>query len=268
MNSIFLNINSTIVRNMSSYSSMFKSILCLTFLMFAMTVTPFGILAAANYNTVVELDNEGGGVAFETGHFYAPSFHTNYNYPYFVWDGFEKLNPNFWGTGTEPGVVHEDFKTEKYNLTLNSKQMLYSYYRLPYGQLEFRWASFGCKDEEGMVDQLLGFGDPGESFWAGFRLEKSDTDATKYHLKLQVKNFDETYEKVLVLDECPSEKKRYKVRRYKDKILFMIDNQVIFTAANYDMKYGLPDIGLEILLSNRRGTSMSLSLVKYDAYMR
>ena len=219
-----------------------------------------------NYKDEIILDGGGGMVKFETGQYYAPSFHTNYTYPYFVWDGFEKINPEFWGTGTEPGVSHDEIQTEKYKLTLSERQMLYSYYRLPPGQLEFRWFNFGCLNENGAIDQLIGFGDPGESFWAGFRLEKGEDGRPRYRLAMQVKNFDETFEEVIYFDECPNEKKRYKVRRYADKIIFMINNQIKLVVDDTPMKYGLPDIGLEILISNRQGTALNASLAKYDAY--
>jgi hypothetical protein len=186
--------------------------------------------------------------------------------PQTVWDGFSSIDEQFWGTGIEPGISHSDFETKQYDLNLQAGQMLWSYYRLEPGQLEFRWLSFGCLDKAGSIDQLFGFGDPGESFWVGFRLEKSKKTGTPYRLAMQVKNFDETTEEVLYSAACPKEPSRYVVRRYKDKVIFMINNQVKAVITEDRTRYGIPDIGLEILLSNRQGSPANLDLVKYDSY--
>lgn len=216
--------------------------------------------------TRVRLDLNGSEVRFAGQEYYGPAYHINFSKPHFFWDGFASINKNFWGTGIEPGVDHSEFQTKQYDLNLGARQMLYSYYRLDPGQLEFRWLSFGCMDDTGAIDQLFGFGDPGESFWVGFRLEKSGIDKTPYRLAMQVKNFDETTEEVLFLETCPSEPARYVVRRYTDRAVFMINNQVRAVITNEGTKYGVPDIGLEILLSNRQGTAANLDLVKYDSY--
>ena len=231
-------------------------------------------LGYSKIDLVIIPDND--VVRYKSNHF-IPSIINNKNRTSFFWNYFDILDHDFWGIGIDQYAKKEDFKiieqkfvdsygkeNSQFYLRLGPKQMIWSFNRFDNGQLEFRKLSFQFDENS---DKIFGFGDPGEGFFIGFRFQDWDKNGNPY-MKAITYNFGGTREtKISNIDFTKNN--NYFVRWYRGKIDFLINNSIV---ASYKddfsgrLEYQIPDIGLEIMTSNRVSGHLDLQLVKYDRF--
>lgn len=172
--------------------------------------------------------------------------------PVFLWDTFYTYNKKFWGDNLGGNV-----DAGNRMLNMSNGDSLWLLYRLSYGRLEFRWMKWGVSPDISQ-EKWIGFGDPGEGEFAGFKMLNG-----KFYAISELENHMEVTEiHWLTAYEQPA---RYLIIWMPNQVKFVIIDHSSARRVVAVHKKWIPNIRLEIAMRNMAGGGiMQIPLVKYD----
>lgn len=218
----------------------------------------------------------GNIVQFTEGDRYFPDLMLQFETPAFIWDDFFTYKSELWGddqggeveiAGRQRFFFQHGEKSDLWDgvLVLKNKQMIWSLFRLPFGQFECRWCGLGKLASK--EDKFIGFGDPAEGYAAGFRKFNHQGAMGLYAFLI---NHGQS-----ALVPIPWKKEyqtstRFIVEWGASRVRFItITAEKFETVAVFESKHGdfIPQILMEISLQSFGGNQgLTVDLVKYDEF--
>ena len=185
---------------------------------------------------------------------YFPKFMLQFADPVFFWQDFTEYQTLNWGDN-----VNGKIRVKDGYLTLESGQQMWLLYRLGYGTAEFRWATWGAEPGADQ-DKIMGFGDPAEGEFAGFRL-----DQVTGALTAEARHLGTIQRVVIPWMADYTEQARYFVQWSRGRADFYILAAKSGGKVAEIVGAAIPDIRLEISVWNRLGPGeMRARIIKFD----
>lgn len=191
---------------------------------------------------------------FPEGTRYFPKYMLQFGDPIFFWDDFKEYRSAHWGDNSNGSIRVADDR-----LDLEPGKQVWLLYRLGYGTVEFRETTWGARPGA-TQDKIIGFGDPAEGEFVGFRL-----DRTSGELIAEIRHHGQISDKVIPWRADYEQPAGYRVHWSENTARFFIMTPIRSEEVAQIDGSIVPDIRLEIIVWNQAGTgNVQIGLVKYD----
>ena len=183
-----------------------------------------------------------------------PKYMLQFGDPIFFWDDFTEYHAAHWGDNSNGSIHIADG-----DLDLEPKKQIWLLYRLGYGTAEFRDLSWGATPgpEQG---KTIGFGDPAEGEFVGFRL-----DQVTGQLIAEVRHLGGIAREIIPWDVEYDQPARYIVQWNHKNAVFHVLTPIRGAKIAEIGGTAVPDIRLEIIVWNQGGPgNIRVGTIKYD----